>query len=147
MKACVCVCAGARGHTSYAPPPVVCLQNDDQRCGVVTRGKRSTCLFLCVDSQKGFFPGVESFFFLCVWTARWHGFSFLPRSGVLFLSVCVDSPVARLFFVGCPAPPRGKGGPGGQRPPSVPKTLFSERPFYRGYSLETVLFGYGDGYH
>ena len=50
---------------------------------------------------------------------------FLPRSGVFFLSVCVDSPVARLFFVGCPAPPRGKGGPGGQRPP-----LGSEDPIF-----------------
>ena len=66
------------------------------------------CLFLCVDSQKGFFPGVESFFFLCVWTARWHGFSLWAARPL----------------------PGGRADRGDRDPPSVPKTLFSERPFF-----------------
>ena len=57
----------------------------------------------------------------------------------LFLSVCLDSPVARLFFVGRPTPPGGEGGPERRRTLSAPKTLFSEKPFSRGYSFETVL--------
>ena len=93
------------------------LQNDDQRCGVVTRGKRSAHLFLCVDSQKGFFPGVESF------------------------SFCVSGqPGCTAFLCGASdPPPGGKGGPERRRTLSAPKTLFSEKPFSRGYSFETVL--------
>ena len=95
----------------------VSLQNDDQRCGVVTRGKRSAHLFLCVDSQKGFFPGVESF------------------------SFCVSGqPGCTAFLCGASdPPPGGKGGPERRRTLSAPKTLFSEKPFSRGYSFETVL--------
>ena len=93
------------------------MQNDDQRCGVVTRGKRSAHLFLCVDSQKGFFPGVESF------------------------SFCVSGqPGCTAFLCGASdPPPGGKGGPERRRTLSAPKTLFSEKPFSRGYSFETVL--------
>ena len=93
------------------------MQNDDQRCGVVTRGKRSAHLFLCVDSQKGFFPGVESF------------------------SFCVSGqPGCTAFLCGASdPPPGGEGGPERRRTLSAPKTLFSEKPFSRGYSFETVL--------
>ena len=83
----------------------------------MTRGKRSAHLFLCVDSQKGFFPGVESF------------------------SFCVSGqPGCTAFLCGASdPPPGGKGGPERRRTLSAPKTLFSEKPFSRGYSFETVL--------
>ena len=84
------------------------LQNDDQRCGVVTRGKRSAHLFLCVDSRKGFFPGVESF------------------------SFCVSGqPGCTAFLCGASDPPRGGGRTGteenplGSEDPIFGKTFFS----------------------
>ena len=66
---------------------------------------------------KRFLPWSGVFFFLCVWTARLHGFS----------------------LWGVRPPPGGKGGPERRRTLSAPKTLFSEKPFSRGYSFETVL--------
>ena len=81
---------------------------------------------------------------------------FLPRSGVFFLSVCVDSPVARFFFsspewspfsfcvcgqpggtaflCGLPGPSPGEGRTGGTETP-----LGSEDPIF-GKTLLSWLF-------